>query len=132
MPIPSFVPTLVICASISAVSAQAAVTEDNFLVKNAGDLVELCSAEPSDPLYTAARHFCEGFAVGAYRVLEEENGARAPSHRLFCPPNPAPTRDKGIASFVQWARADASRLALGPADGVFAFLSSQYPCPAGR
>jgi hypothetical protein len=109
-------------------SAQAAVTEDNFLLRNNGDLVALCSATKSDPMYSAAINFCQGFAVGVFRVLQEEDMAKRSSH-LFCFPNTAPSRNETIAKFVQWATADSKQLAQPPADGIAAFLSQQFPCP---
>ena len=120
-----------LCLAVSAGSAQAAITEDSFLVRNTGDLVELCSAAPSDAMYTAASNFCHGFAVGVFRVLQEQDMARKVNH-LFCLPNPAPTRNEALASFVRWAKADAARTTQSPADGIAMFLSQQYPCPRGR
>ena len=83
----------VICAAASLGSARAAVSTDNFLVRNTGDLVDLCSAANTDTLYTAAVNFCHGFAVGVFRVLQEEDQARA-SGRLFCLPQQAPSRTR--------------------------------------
>jgi hypothetical protein len=122
---------LALCIGLSAGSAHAAVTEDTFLLHSAGDLVELCSAAQSDPLYTAAVNFCHGFTVGVFRVLQEEDMAKLSRH-MFCLPTPMPTRNEGIANFVQWARADAGRLALQPADAIAAFLTQQFPCPRSR
>jgi hypothetical protein len=107
------------------------VTQDSFLLKNAGDLIELCSAPPSDPLYTAAINFCEGFAVGVFRVLNEEAAADR-SFRLFCLPEPAPTRNEAIAAFVQWAKAASGQLDRQPADAIARFLAQQYPCAAAH
>ena len=122
---------LALCLAVSAGSAQAVVTEDRFLVRNTGDLVELCSTEPSEAMHTAASNFCHGFAVGVFRVLQAEDAARRVKH-LFCQPNPAPTRNEAILNFVRWAKVDVSRMAMPAADGIATFLSQQYPCPRGR
>ena len=122
---------LALCATALAGHAQAAVTEDNFQQRSTADLVELCSAAQTDPLYTAASNFCHGFAVGVFRVLQEEDMARKSRH-MFCLPDQMPTRTEGIARFVEWAKADPGRLAQGPADSIAAFVSQQYPCPRGR
>jgi Ssp1 endopeptidase immunity protein Rap1a len=124
-------PAMTLCAVVSIGTSQAAVTEDNFVVRNTGDLIELCSATQSDPLFTAASNFCHGFAVGVFRVLEEEERARR-SRQLFCLPNPTPTRNEGIASFVQWAKANPNQMAQPAADGIAKFLSQQFPCPRSR
>ena len=65
----------VLCSALCGGAAQAAVTEDSFLVRNTGDLVDLCSAAPTDRLYTAASNFCHGFTVGVFRVLQEQDMA---------------------------------------------------------
>jgi hypothetical protein len=116
---------------LSAGSAHAAVTEDTFVLHNTGDLVELCSAAQSDTMYTAAVNFCHGFTVGVFRVLQEEDMARKSRH-MFCMPSQTPSRNEGIASFLQWAKADPGRSALPPADAIATFLTQQFPCSRGR
>jgi hypothetical protein len=123
------VPTL--CAAIAAAPAEAAISEDNFLVRNAGDLVALCTATQADPLYTAAVNFCQGFAVGAFRVLQEEEAARRPPH-MFCLPDSLPSRTEAIANIVQWVNADPARSAIGATDSIAAYLSQRYPCARGK
>ena len=130
MHIRRWVAALAVCAAASTGIAQAKVTEDSFSLRNAGDLVDLCSAETTDPLYTASVNFCQGFVVGVFRVLREEDMARRSRH-LFCLPEPAPTRNEGIASFVQWVKSKPDQMTRSPADAVAMFLSQQYPCPSG-
>jgi hypothetical protein len=116
---------------LSTATAKAAVTQDSFLLRNTGDLVDLCSATQADPMYTAASNFCQGFTVGVFRVLQEADMAQRSNH-LFCLPNPAPTRNEAIASLVQWAKADSTRTNQAAADGITAFLTQQFPCPRRR
>jgi hypothetical protein len=81
---------LAFCTAATIGSAEANVTQDNFLMASTGDLVNLCSATEADPLYTAAVNFCQGFAVGVYRVLQEQDSARV-RHPVLHPaagPNP--------------------------------------------
>jgi hypothetical protein len=131
MPKKSWFPVIVLCAALSAGPTRAAVTEDNFLVRNASDLTALCSAAQSNPLYTAAVNFCHGFVVGVFLVLQEEEEA-GPRVRLFCARGSMPTRTEAVASLVQWIGADQSRSTLSAADSVAAFLAQRYPCPASR
>ena len=116
---------------LTAFAARAAVTQDSFLVRNTGDLVDICSAPQTDPLYTAAVNFCHGFGVGVVRALQEEDAAPRSRH-LFCLPNPAPTRNEAVARFVQWAGADPNRLQMPAEDSIATYLSQQYPCSRGR
>lgn len=113
-------------------AAGAAVTEENFHLRTTGDLVALCSAEASDPLAAASVNFCHGFGVGVYQVLREEAAARPQAPRLFCVPEPTPSRNSVVATFVRWARANAGVMGQPPVEGLVRFLAQQYPCRAGR
>lgn len=112
--------------------ARAAVTSDDFLLRNAGDLAALCSADPSDPMATAAKNFCAGFAVGVVRVLQKVDAAEAPRRAMFCFPPKPPTRSEGIAEFVSWVNAEPGRQALAPEDALATFLQVRFPCPPGK
>src|SRR5574340_10618 len=105
--------TLMLGASLCAAivlpgQARAALSADNFQLRNTGDLVAVCSAAPTDPLATAATNFCQGFVVGVVRVLQEVDAARPKSRAMFCFPANPPTRSAGIATFIRWANADRS------------------------
>ncbi len=120
------------CAALLPGAAGAAVTETTFQLSNTADLVELCSAAPGDPMETAALNFCHGFAVGVYRVLEEENAAKRIG-RMFCIPDTVhTTRNEAIADFVQWAKASPNVMSQQPADGITRYLETKYPCPRGK
>lgn len=108
-------------------TGQAAVTEDNFVSRTTGDLAALCSATPTDKLYTAAVNFCHGFGAGTYGVLSAAQQAD-PELRLFCPP-PNITRNEAVAAFVSWVGGKPDRMALSAVDGIAAFLTESYPCP---
>jgi hypothetical protein len=106
---------------------RAAVTEDNFISRTTGDLVALCSAAPTDRLYTAAVNFCYGFGAGTYGVLAAAQRAD-PNLKLFCAP-PELTRNEAVAAFVTWAGGRPERTVQPAIDGVTAFLTETYPCP---
>jgi len=122
---------LALCAAILPSAGHAAVTEDTFQLRTTGDLVALCSATPPDPMMTAAVNFCHGFALGVFRVLDEENAARR-VNRLFCVPDPTPSRTQILADFVQWARSTPGILDQRPADGLTSYLVKIFPCPRGK
>jgi Rap1a immunity proteins len=104
----------------------AATTSDNFLVRTTSDLVDLCTADQSDPMMPEALGFCQGFVVGVYQTLANTQ-AGLPT-RLFCPSSPLPTRSQTIASFVAWVRANPNAAAEAPADGILGYLEYTYPC----
>lgn len=125
---------LMLCAAalggvvLATAPASAAVTEDAFLARSTGDLVTLCSADRSDPLYTAAQNFCHGFAVGTYQTLSVVQSGMRSKKKLFCLPAAPPSRNEGIAAFVRWAGLHNDAMATPPIDGVLQFLTQQYPC----
>ena len=114
-----------------ASGASRAATEANFGANTTGDLVELCTATPDNPIGTAAINFCEGFAQGAV-LVEMQNQAAFRGPKLFCMPNPPPSRNQALNDFVNWARSAPDRLARSSTDGLFRFLSERYPCPPSR
>ena len=120
---------LIAAAAIVAapLGAMAAVTEDNFQMRTTADLVALCTADPAEPMGTAALNFCHGFGTGSFRVLAAVQTARKAAS--FCMPVPAPSRTDTIAAFSTWAKANPARMASPAEDSVFGFLVAQYPCP---
>ena len=104
-----------------------AVGPDNFRLNSTGDLVALCSADPSGPDYVAAIHFCHGFASGAYQYYQAL-AAALPEARYVCVPEPAPSRSEAIAGFVEWAKRNPAHTADKPVDSIFEYLSARYPC----
>ena len=114
-----------------AAGAPHGATEANFSARTTGDLVELCTATPDNGVGTAAINFCEGFAQGAV-LVEMQNQAAFRGPKLFCLPNPPPSRNEAMTEFVNWARSSPDRLAQSPTDGLFRFLSERYPCSPSR
>ena len=52
--------------------------------------------------------------------------------KLFCLPNPLPTRNETLREFVQWARASQDRMMEAPTNGLVRFLAERFPCPKTR
>jgi hypothetical protein len=117
-------------AMVAPVVAGAALTEDDFYIKNAQDLVDLCSAPESDPLEDVATHFCHGFASGAWQYHEAQaNGPKGV--RLVCPPDPPPTRNEVIAGFVTWAGNHPQHMSEPAVEALFRYLVERAPCSKG-
>jgi Rap1a immunity proteins len=106
-----------------------AATEANFDARTTGDLVALCSATPDNGIGTAALNFCEGLIQGAVTV-EMQNMAAFRGRKLFCLPDPPPTRAQAMSEFVGWVQAAPDRAGQPVTDGLFRFLNERYPCPA--
>jgi hypothetical protein len=104
-----------------------AVTEEDFTVKTTQNLINLCSASADDPHRDKAIHFCHGFVVGAYQYYEAAE-AGPQGKRLVCLPNPHPTRNQGIAMFVEWAKAHSQYMGDLPVETGFRFMMEKWPC----
>jgi hypothetical protein len=118
---------LAMLALVASHRAHAAATEASFSAKTTGDLADLCDPKSDSALDNAGVNFCQGFAQGAVTVeLSHDAGSR--SMKLFCLPDPLPSRNDAMADFVKWARAVPDRLSTPAADGLIRFLGDRYPC----
>ena len=100
---------------------------DEYKVRNAGDLVSLCSRDRSAEDYAAALNFCHGFAVGAYAYYRGVAAAE-PDVKIVCFKEPYPERTKVIADFVAWSKANPSYMKDTAVDTFFRFLAGAFPC----
>ncbi|MEB2346283.1 MAG: Rap1a/Tai family immunity protein [Deltaproteobacteria bacterium] len=112
-------------------ATSAALTEDDFFVKSAQDLVDICSSPESDPLNDAADHFCQGFVVGAWQYHQAQ-AAGPKGVRLACPPDPPPTRNEVVTGFVAWAGKHPEHMAEPAVDTLFRYLVELAPCPGAE
>jgi hypothetical protein len=92
--------------------------------KTAGELAELCSANPKDPLGDAKINFCLGFAQGAVEA-EIRHGE---GKKLFCFPKPDPKRLTTMTEFAGWVRSMPDHRTPAAVDGLFQFLGERFPC----
>jgi hypothetical protein len=114
-------------ALVAGVTPASAATIENFRMKTAADLVDLCSTDPASEHYIAAIHFCQGFGIGAYQYYVAQV-TEDPSTRFVCVPNPPPTRNEAMAAFVSWATAHPQYMNDAPVDVLFRYLGETYPC----
>jgi hypothetical protein len=108
-----------------------AVTDADFAAKTTADIVALCDPQSDSAIANAAVNFCSGFAQGAVSV-EEAHDAGSRSMKLFCLPEPAPTRNETLSEFVKWARASPDRMNASAVNGLIGFLGERFPCPRHR
>jgi hypothetical protein len=105
-----------------------ALTRDDFLVHTTQDLVKLCTARESEPLYQAAIGFCHGYAAGAYQYHQAITTSGAEHTSFVCFPEPPPTRTEAIQMFVTWTKENPQYLNERPVDSMFRFLATKFPC----
>ena len=100
---------------------------DEYKVRDAGDLVALCSRDLSAEDYVAATNFCHGYAVGAYAYYRGV-AAADPDVKIVCFKEPYPERTKVIADFVAWSKGNQAFMKDAAVDTLFRFLAGAYPC----
>jgi len=104
-----------------------AVSENDFTADTTEQIVDLCTANPDDPLYQQAVNFCHGYLVGAYKYYEAaHSGPKA--LKMVCLPDPQPTRDEAIQMFMEWAKAHPQYMKESPVEAEFRFLMEKWPC----
>lgn len=96
----------------------------NLQARTAGDLAELCGANPKDPLGDAKINFCHGFAQGAITVEQR----RTEGKKAFCFPSSPPSRSATMNEFVAWVRSNPEHKSIPSVDGFFRFLGERFPC----
>jgi hypothetical protein len=82
---------------------------DDFQLQSAQDLVDLCSAQPGNPLYAEARQFCYGFFSGVY-FFHDALATGTDLGRIVCPEEQV-TRDDAVDMFITWASNHPEELA---------------------
>jgi hypothetical protein len=100
---------------------------DEYKVRNAGDLVSLCSRDLSAEDYVAAMNFCHGFAVGAF-AYHQSVALADPDLKIVCVKEPYPERKKVIADFVAWSKANQPFMKDAAVDTFFRFMAGAFPC----
>ena len=93
-------------------------------VRTAGDLAELCGAQPGAAGADAKINYCHGFAQGAVDARLSMPGDKKP----FCFPSPAPTRAATMMEFTGWARSMPANREMPVLSGLFKFLGDRFPC----
>jgi len=89
--------------------------------RSAGELADLCAANPREPGADARINYCHGFTQGVVDV-ELMHG------KPFCFPSPAPSRTATLHQFVEWVHASPDHGSQNPVDGLMHFLGERYPC----
>ncbi len=109
------------------VLAGASVTEKDFVAETTQNLLNLCTATKTDPLYHQAVNFCHGYLVGAFQYYAA--AAAGPNGvKLVCFPENPPTRNEAITMFIEWAKEHPQYMQEKPVESEFRFLMEKWPC----
>ena len=105
-----------------------AATPDDFLIKDAQDVVDVCTVPESDPMYGPSIGFCHGYIVGAIQYHYALHSRHPEKKSPFCLPEPRPSRTQGIAGFVAWVRANPKYQTEPAVEALVKYLVETYPC----
>jgi hypothetical protein len=118
---------LLLFASFVTGAAKANVTDEDFVAKKTQNLLNLCTTSQQDPLYREAIHFCHGYLVGAYHYYQAQTADKQ-ELKLFCPPEPKPSRNDTLAMFISWAKQHPQYMYETPVETEFRFFTEKWPC----
>jgi hypothetical protein len=100
---------------------------DELRLQSAGDLVAVCTLEPTHEHYQEAVAFCYGFFEGGIRYNEAI--ANTKTHRdLVCAPE-GTTRKQAVEVFVSYMQKNPRYSDEQPIDAIFRALMARWPCP---
>lgn len=116
---------LALLASSLSIADAWAAQPITLRARTAGELAELCGANPREPAADAKVNFCDGFAQATVDLELQHSADKKP----FCFPSPSPSRRATLAEFVKWVRESADRRGLPATNGLLKFMAERYPCP---
>ena len=112
---------VLLTASLSVHTAEAQAI--SLHARTAGELADMCGADPRSATGPAKLNYCSGFAQGAVDVELRHAGPNKP----FCIP-PNVKREVTLREFANWVRGIPAHASLDSAAGLFQYLTERYPC----
>ena len=101
-------------------------TLEDFSLRTAGDLVDICTLEQSHPDHVPARAFCYGFFEGGTHY--DDAISTSPTYnKIVCDP-PGTTRTEAVEVFVTYVRTNPEYASKTPIDTIFRALVAKWPC----
>lgn len=115
-------------AAILPVQVWAVPSVEDFDLRAAEDLVDLCAVPDNDPMAEAARGFCYGFLSGVNHYHRAVNAGKK-ARPLYClPANAALTRAGVAKMYVDWGTANPQYSKEAPVDNLIRFAVATWPC----
>lgn len=119
--------TAIVAVALAVAGPASAITGDEFLLRSGADVVALCGAPASDPLYTAAIHMCHGFGAGTYQTIMAMT-RHEKVEPVLCSPQPAPSRNEVVTRFLDWAKQNPQHMTDPAVETLGRFFLTTYPC----
>ena len=109
--------------SLSAAGWASAADVDDYQLKTATDLADLCGSTED----TSAVHMCHGFMVGIHQMHQAVTDAVG--RGVYCLPNDGSvSRNTAQVDFVAWLRATPTAGEMSARDGLLEWARTTYPC----
>lgn len=103
-------------------------TLEDFHLRTAADLVDICTLGEDHPDHMAARAFCYGFFEGGAHY--DDAISTSPTYKkIVCDP-PGTARTEAVDVFVTYMRANPQYASDAPIDTIFRALVAKWPCEA--
>ena len=99
---------------------------EDFSLRTAADLVDICTLDQSHPDNVVARAFCYGFFEGGIQYADAISTSPA-FVKLVCSP-PETTRTEAVDVFVTYVRANSQYASKRPIDTIYRALVDKWPC----
>ena len=101
-------------------------TLEDFTLRTAADLVDVCTIGQDHPDHKTAMGFCYGFFEGGTHY--HDTISISPTYnRISCSP-PGTTRTEAVEIFVTYVRANPQYASEAPIDTIFRALVAKWPC----
>lgn len=107
---------------------QAGYDLEDFKLRSAQDLVDVCTLDSGHEHYEVARAFCFGFFEGAMHY-DNAMGDSEIYADLVCQPEGV-TRSEAVAVVMAYLQANPQYGSEAPIDASFRALTDKWPCPA--
>ena len=118
-------------AALLPLQSRAVPNVEDFELRTAEDLVDLCAVPDGDQMVEAARGFCYGFLSGVNHYHRAVNsGAKAKP--LYCLPESGVSRAEAARMYVDWSRKNTQHLKEDPVDSVVRFAAATWPCKSAK
>jgi hypothetical protein len=108
------------------IQASDGYTLDDYELRTAADLVDVCTTDPGNPHHEIAQGFCFGFFEGGaayHQALKDVQWY----DDLLCDP-PGVTRSQAVDVFVQYMKVNPQHSKEPSIDAIFRALIDKWPC----
>lgn len=118
---------LALALALGAFSANAGTFNvEDFVLDSTQDLVDVCGAPASDPLYQEAKIFCIGYIAAAIDYHDEI--AKAPDLGPVACAETEVTRNDVIGVFLEWSAKNPQHMKAPPVESLLRAAAEKWPC----